>query len=352
MAKYFLGILLCLILIGSSACLNFNQVNEKNVRELKKPYRMAKFNLIWDKALQSQLSSNKLLQLMFELKVQDKQELTLKKHKTEGGDKDGQMEAQLRKTLKQMMDRYRLGRSSDETVDSGNPSQAHQNLLFKDKKLNRLWEKAERSGFTQVELKALREEFQHHQDKVDEYHSLLRTPADTAAHNNELDFNDAQSLNHFSSMEENEIPGAGLVNSIREKHRDLKEGYHRLHKLSTSAADSKEFIEPKVAGLWKLAAAADFTTEELESLHTELKHYENRLLKVRHLTGELLRLRKTGGVHDEHPDRETQLEQKLNEVSQTEGDRLLQGRVAKQRRTVDKLHMDLENRILQRHSEL
>lgn len=45
--------------------------------------------------------------------------------------------------------------------------------LFKDKKLNKLWEKAEISGFTPEELKALKEEFQHHQDKVDMYYSLL-----------------------------------------------------------------------------------------------------------------------------------------------------------------------------------
>lgn len=45
--------------------------------------------------------------------------------------------------------------------------------LFKDKKLNKLWEKAEVSGFTAEELAALREEFQHHQEKVDLYYSIL-----------------------------------------------------------------------------------------------------------------------------------------------------------------------------------
>lgn len=45
--------------------------------------------------------------------------------------------------------------------------------LFKDKKLNKLWQKAETAGFTQEELLALREEFDHHQDKIDQYYSLL-----------------------------------------------------------------------------------------------------------------------------------------------------------------------------------
>ena len=48
-------------------------------------------------------------------------------------------------------------------------------ILFKDKKLNKLWEKAEKGGFTQEELKTLKEEFSHHQDRIDEYYSLLET---------------------------------------------------------------------------------------------------------------------------------------------------------------------------------
>lgn len=45
--------------------------------------------------------------------------------------------------------------------------------LFKDKKLSLLWGKAELSGFTSEELAALKEEFQHHQEKIDQYYDLL-----------------------------------------------------------------------------------------------------------------------------------------------------------------------------------
>ncbi len=41
--------------------------------------------------------------------------------------------------------------------------------------MNKLWEKAEKSGFDQKELKTLKEEFEHYQDKIDEYYSLLET---------------------------------------------------------------------------------------------------------------------------------------------------------------------------------
>lgn len=39
--------------------------------------------------------------------------------------------------------------------------------------MNSLWEKAEVAGFTHEELQTLKEEFSHHQDKVDVYYSLL-----------------------------------------------------------------------------------------------------------------------------------------------------------------------------------
>ena len=44
---------------------------------------------------------------------------------------------------------------------------------LKDKKLNRLWEKAEKSGLVEEELVALKQEFRHHQEKVDQYQSLV-----------------------------------------------------------------------------------------------------------------------------------------------------------------------------------
>lgn len=77
--------------------------------------------------------------------------------------------------------------------------------IFKDKRLNKLWAKAEMAGFTGMqykknwtfrifvswititnytcllyilgeELDALKQEFHHHQEKVDEYMSLLKDP--------------------------------------------------------------------------------------------------------------------------------------------------------------------------------
>lgn len=76
---------------------------------------------------------------------------------------------------------YNLLSGSDTTVDALNlkptkekNSDSHINKsLFKDKKLNKLWEKAEMAGFTTIELEALKEEFNHHQDKIDQYYAIL-----------------------------------------------------------------------------------------------------------------------------------------------------------------------------------
>lgn len=45
--------------------------------------------------------------------------------------------------------------------------------LFKDKKLNKLWERAEVGGFSPEELQALKDEFLHHEEKVEMYYALL-----------------------------------------------------------------------------------------------------------------------------------------------------------------------------------
>lgn len=120
---------------------------------------------------------------MGELKIQDKEEMALKRAKAEGLDKDGLKEAELRKKLLDIMTRFDLIEHFEDVDDPSKhkphkplnePSENYINKsLFKDKKLNKLWEKAEIAGFTTAELEALREEFNHHQDKIDQYYALL-----------------------------------------------------------------------------------------------------------------------------------------------------------------------------------
>ena len=80
----------------------------KNYASLEDPFRMQKCNLLWNKA-RLKLAENKLENLYSALKVQDKNELTLKKLKSEGHDKDGLKEDEMRKKFNNIMLSYGLG---------------------------------------------------------------------------------------------------------------------------------------------------------------------------------------------------------------------------------------------------
>lgn len=146
----------------------------------------------------------------------------------------------------------------------------------------------------------------------------------------------------------------------RNKGREIKDGYDRLERLSAQGPNSKEFVEPKVQGLWRLAHNSNFSRSELESIRvnifmfnlnsvaifrklisvflfsqTELHHYEKRLLKLRNL-------------HLEAAIGKNEKEKKLSgEKSDSLQD--LEDLIKKQSRKVEKLHSDLESKIVYRN---
>lgn len=321
-----------------------------NFRKLEKPFRMAKLNMLWSKA-QLRLTEPKLKSLFSELKLHDKEELTFKKTKSDGKDKDGLLEAAMRKKLIGIMSSYDLLEHFDEVNDPAKArlhkpfnqaSDEHLNKsLFKDKKLNKLWGKAEHAGFTAEELQALREEFQHHQDKLDQFYSLIhevenRDPEDDAE--NAVD-ESHDKFNTISNQEEVEKDHVGKANLLRTHHRDIKDSYDRLNRIATKGPKSQDFIEPKVQGLWRMAVDANFSPDELASLKTELLHYENRLLKLRHLQAEAALGQERYG------------DKRLN-GQKNDGAELMEDTIKKHARKVEKLHDYLESRISAKHSEL
>ncbi|XP_028174900.1 alpha-2-macroglobulin receptor-associated protein isoform X2 [Ostrinia nubilalis] len=321
---------------------NEKDVEGVNFRKLEKPFRMNKLNLLWTKA-QQRLTEPKLKSLYSDLMIQDKEEITYKRIKSERGDKEGLKEAELRRKLTNIMSVYGLrehfGDSSSPHKDPQSYNSAiddHINKsLFKDKKLNALWAKAEASGFTSEELSALKEEFLHHQDKIDQYYEILEDveKGDKDGYKNAVDEEELDRFNEISSqLETNEIKKDFLdkTNLVREKHRGLRDNYDRLQRITSKGPNNKEFIEPKVQGLWRMATASNFTVDELASLKVELQHYESRLLKLRNLQAD--HVAATGDKLDH-----------LEHEQQT---------IKKHSRKVQKMHDDLEQRILARHSEL
>uniref|UniRef100_A0A1E1VXM2 Alpha-2-macroglobulin RAP C-terminal domain-containing protein n=2 Tax=Pectinophora gossypiella TaxID=13191 RepID=A0A1E1VXM2_PECGO len=313
---------------------------------------MNKLNILWAKA-QQRLTEPKLKSLYSDLMIQDKEELTLKRVRSEGGDKEGMKEADLRRKLTTIMSNYGLREHFDdnkmrqkEHPAANSALDDHINKsLFKDKKLNQLWSKAETSGFTSEELSALKEEFLHHQDKIDQYYDLLHDVegGKKDEYKNALDEEELDKFNEIGSqLETNEVSKDYLdkANLIRVKHRGLRDGYDRLLRITAKGPNNKEFIEPKVQGLWRMATAANFTVDELASLKVELQHYESRLLKLRHLQA----------------DHVSNVEKHRSKVAAA-GDKMdhfddQQQMIKKHSRKVEKMHDEIEGKILSRHNEL
>lgn len=76
-----------------------------------------------------------------------------------------------------LLEYFEEGAKSDKNTENEHNKEDNyiNKSLFKDKKLNKLWEKAEKGGFDEIELKTLKEEFVHHQEKLDEYYSLMES---------------------------------------------------------------------------------------------------------------------------------------------------------------------------------
>lgn len=252
------------------------------------------------------LTEPKLKSLYTELKIHDKEELNWKQLNSQHKDKDGLKEAELRKKLIGIMSTYDLLHHFDETE---NPEAVKQfrpyegkvdytnKSLFKDKKLNRLWEKAEVAGFTPEEMDLLKQEFFHHQDKLDLYYKLLdgvtKPVVANNAHKNSVNEDEHDVFNEIGKAEEDDLSEHQVHNDIhqgaqllREKHRDLKDSIDRLERITAKGPNSQEFVEPKVQGLWRIAVASNFTADELNSLKIELLHYESRLLKLRRMNAD------------------------------------------------------------------
>ncbi|XP_044757649.1 alpha-2-macroglobulin receptor-associated protein [Coccinella septempunctata] len=317
------------------------------LQHLDKPFRMSKLNLLWSKAV-VRLSEPKLKSLLGDLKLHDKLEITYKHDRAQGKDKDGLKEEELRNKLKRIMLNYNL-LDQIESVDDGghkamnSASNKYINKsLFRDKKLSKLWEKAEHSGFTADELETLREEFLHHQNKVDQYYALLhevKNNTDDKVHENSID-EKLDKFNEIDRAEENDKPNKDYLhkaNLIREQSKVIKEGYDHLALLTAKGPSSREFVEPKVQGLWKIAVESEFSPDELESLRVELLHYENRLMKLRHLQAEQAINEEKFNLH------------KAALGSKPGDESFVKDQIKKHARKVEKIHLDLESRILERH---
>ncbi|EDV90619.1 GH14080 [Drosophila grimshawi] len=119
-----------------------NEKYEPEIRNLQRPFRLAKLNLIWAKA-QNRLTESKIKSLYMELKIHDKEEIAWKQLNSQHKDKDGLKENELRQKLIGIMSSYDLLEHFEDTQDKEktkpykkfhDPEERHKNKsLFKDK---------------------------------------------------------------------------------------------------------------------------------------------------------------------------------------------------------------------------
>lgn len=271
----------------------------------------------------------------------------MKKLKADGQDKDGIKEAELRRRLSTIINKYGLddikptvGEDSNSILSNTDKSEEYYNKqIFKDKKLDKLWSKAQKAGLTEEQLKILKEEFSHHQEKVSQYHQLMDKADEIEADKRRRGESWENSIERILEDEEPRHPDSTVIHqALKEKHQDIKRGYEQLAskiKPTDGSALFDDFDEPQVQKLWDLAMKSDFTKDELASLKEELNHYQNRIRKLRHFQTEIENDSISGKNVDEGFENK-HLYKKVKELNYK----------------VTKMHNELETRILQRHIEL
>ncbi|XP_075946790.1 alpha-2-macroglobulin receptor-associated protein [Anarhichas minor] len=342
----------------AALCVGVGALAGKYTRELNEPkpsgggsdgqtveFRIAKLNQVWEKAKRLQLSPVQQSELHSDLKIQEKDELQWKKVKVEGLDEDGEREAQLRRSFNVILAKYGMDGKRDTRPLESNHLKDHDTQegdVFDDPRLDKLWNKAKISGkFSSEELLSLKREFQHHKDKTHEYNILMDTVSRTEEiHKNVISSLEGDAKEHVLHQKHTDL---------KQKMRDLNQGFERLRKLSHEGfTGDSEFREPRVIELWEAAKRTNLSEDELDSLKEELRHFETKVEKHSHYQEQLelshQKLRHVESLGDkEHIKRNQEKYETLAEKTREMGYKM-------------KKHMqDLSNKISQeglRHNEL
>uniref|UniRef100_A0A3P8W588 Low density lipoprotein receptor-related protein associated protein 1 n=2 Tax=Cynoglossus semilaevis TaxID=244447 RepID=A0A3P8W588_CYNSE len=294
---------------------------------------------------QMQMSPVRQAELHSDLKIQEKDELQWKKIKVEGLDENGEKEAQLRRNFNVILAKYGMDGKRDTRPMESNSLKDHDSRegdMFEDPRLDKLWNKAKGSGkFSDEELLSLKREFQHHKDKIHEYSILM----DTISRTEEIHKNVISPL----EGEAKEQVLQHKHTDLKQKMRDLNQGFERLRRLSHEGfTEDSDFHEPRVIELWEAARRSNLTEDELDSLKEELRHFETKVEKHSHYQEQLelshQKLQHVEALGDkEHIKRNQEKYNTLSEKTREMGYKM-------------KKHMqDLSNKILRsglKHNEL
>lgn len=254
----------------------FSQVSARR-DDKENPFRMKKLNMIWQKA-QNKMSERKLSDFRRLLELQDRAEIKWKEMKASGGDQDGEMEATLRRKFSRLLEQFGLDKHVSEEGNVIKDNTAGHGMAA-DKRLDQLWESAQKQGkFSPEELNDLETEFNHHKEKLKEYKHLVDILKDQ----------DGISENSvFSHAKMNEHELEKLHDKLQDTHDTLSKNYGRLKEKVTGEKEGKLFRDPRVNELWQRAQDGQFSEEELESIKNELQHFDHKIMKHKHFVEEV-----------------------------------------------------------------
>ncbi|XP_071808440.1 alpha-2-macroglobulin receptor-associated protein-like [Asterias amurensis] len=258
---------------------NTNESGGRNIRDGKRTaqddldFRSRIVQQVWEKAKKMKMPPVKMNELRESLLKHDTKVMQLKKHQRDGADADGDTEALLRRRLSDIMRQF--GMIPPEETERRKSREAFKTSGgdFSDAKINKLWMKAQQlPNFSALELEQLREELLHHQEKQDQFEQLSEQLYGDKA-------KDANRVDRDSIKPVDPKDRSILELDLKLQHRSLSRDFQRLSSITIPDGHRGDFVEPRIINLWREAQFSNFTEEELESLKTELKHFEVKLTK-------------------------------------------------------------------------
>uniref|UniRef100_A0A5S6QQ05 Alpha-2-MRAP_C domain-containing protein n=1 Tax=Trichuris muris TaxID=70415 RepID=A0A5S6QQ05_TRIMR len=197
-----------------------------------------------------------------------------------------------------------------------------------DKKLNKLWQRAQQAGFSADQLSQLREEFETQDKLVQGYQELTAQLAHT--HSNEV-----MTADRANQTEDDKK----TLKLMKEKLSALQTGYQKLlQKVQTQEKEVSmgQFKHARVSELWSQLQAAGLPQSRLAVLNDELRRLDRKVEKLNFLRNELT-------------DSEIQLGKMGKNTLQTPEHRHLARKLDEFERKVSKLEQYIQSQI---HSEL
>lgn len=338
-------------------------------------FKINKLNLIWNKA-KHKLGESKLKEFKDELLRHEPDEVTLKKLKSTKQDKDGLFEASVRRRMHNILKKYSLEFYYDDLhprtdFDESEPNERKKDILndaidanknihsglkasFRDKRLEKLWRKAENSAFTHEQLMLLYEELQHQQDRLDEHNEIMNSlderfdriaklDKDLNSIEEDEDTNPSkksfkiQSASKNQNKQEKKAKSQGhLRQQLMEDYKEIKRDTKRTHEKILQGPESFFESNEQIKQLWDVASKSNFSTDELDSIKDELKHFHRRVEKLKHFQVELEKKKMSVNEPNIVDDETKHIQRKVDELS----------------RKVEKSHKSIASKLKNSHEEL